>query len=166
MNYNFLYPNKPLPSYYRIIALIVGMVIITLGIYLKISNSNDFYGMTPNLMKVIFFFALLIFITSKNSFEDERTIELRLQIFRIGFGLLLGFISIFELSSVLNNNPDAYKYFFHWVISILGFQALFFELSKNSNLIDFVERNHFLYKLATLITLLLMFFFSKWLWTL
>jgi len=47
-------------------------------------------------MKWFLFHALPTFLISRDKIEDKRSIEIQLQIFRIGFRFLLGAIMIFE----------------------------------------------------------------------
>lgn len=164
MNYNFLLPEKPLPSYYKLVSLILITIIGSLGLYLKFTNSTDIQEITPGFLKWFLFLALTMFLISRDKIEDERTIEIQLQIFRLGFRFLLGAIMIFEGGSLLSGNYSNYPVFYFFVISILGYLVIFSELSKKSNVIDLIQKNRFLYHVASLSTMLLIMFFNKWLW--
>jgi hypothetical protein len=98
MNFNYLLPDKPVPSYFKMISSIVGIIAILVAIYFKVSDSQDILGIASKYFKFVFLIALFTFVTSKNRFEDERIAELQLQIFRLSFIFLVGMITVFEIT--------------------------------------------------------------------
>jgi hypothetical protein len=165
MNFNYLLPDKPVPSYFKMISSIVGIIAILVAIYFKVSDSQDILGIASKYFKFVFLIALFTFVTSKNRFEDERIAELQLQIFRLSFIFLVGMITVFEIHYLSGGESLSYERDFYSVVcSILTLQVLFVELSKNTTVTDFVEKYHDLYSLIMLISFLLFFFIYGWIW--
>lgn len=164
MNYHFLLPTKPLPGYFKKISILIIAAIIVLGLYLKFAEAKEILGFTSGFLKWFLLIALVVFISSKNKIEDERTMELQLQIIRIGFRYIVGIILLIEFAIARSQDYSRYQILFYWLVSILGFQAVFLELLKNSNLIDLIEKNRFFYNLSFISTMLIIMFFNQWLW--
>jgi hypothetical protein len=165
MNFNYLLPDRQPPSYFKVIALIIGAATISAALYFKISDAEDILGIAQKHFKFIYLIGLFILITSKNHFEDERIAELQLQIFRLSFIFLVGMITVFEITLLSGGESLSYERDFYSVVcSVLTLQVLFVELSKNTTVTDFVEKYHDLYSLIMLISFLLFFFIYGWIW--
>lgn len=165
MNFNYLLPDKPAPSYFKMISSFIGAIALLAAIYFKISDSQDILGFAAKYFKFAFLISLFTFVTSKNRFEDERIAELQLQIFRIGFGSLLSGIMVLEFFTLVDEATLSYGGdLYSMVGSILSFLALFLVLSKYTTVTDFIEKHHDLYRLMMLMAFMLFFFVYKWLW--
>ena len=165
MNYDFISREKPLPYYYKIIALVIIIVVMLIGLYLKITNSRDFFEYSPLILEWILMIALFIFISSKDKTEDERNHAIRLQFLRLGFRLLMMMIIIYEAGSLSDNDHSLYMNFDDWVTGILAYIAIFSELSKNSNILEIFEKNRALNELSALLTIFPLSFLNQWLWS-
>lgn len=164
MNYDFLWPEKPLPIFFRILSLIIIFLSLLTGIYLKLGGMEELYHFSLDDAKFCFLAALVILIFSKSKIIDERSQAIRLQVFRLGFRFLLAIILLMEFNFIINNNPKSYGMFYYFVVSIVGFLAILTELSKNSNLIDLAENYPTAYKISMGLIMILILLFNQWLW--
>jgi len=166
MNFNYLLPDKPAPSFVRYIGIILGVLALLAGLYIKYSGAAEILNIKAEYIRFSFLLALFTIITAKNRIEDERITELNLQIFRISFGLVISAVMVMELFRAMGDDQITYEGdFFNMVISGLSFHVLFQEISKYPSVTDFIEKHHDWYRLFMLLAIFGFFFMFRWLWS-
>ena len=165
MNYDHLFIEKPLPAYFRKIAIAFGVLAIITGLYLKLSGFEELFGLAKSHLKFFLLAALVLMIFSKNKVEDERFSIIQLQIFKLGFRLLIGIIILMELNVTLSNTIAVYKIFYNFAVAIIGLLVLFVEISKNGNYADAIENHKPLYIFVILFAMISIVLFNMWLWS-
>lgn len=162
MNYSPL--NNLLPTYFRMVGFVLALISLLLGVYMKIFIVYDPMSMHLAIIQIIFLIALLIAISSKDKNEDERIIQIRRQVWNHGYWMTIGFI-IVQIILIKSYGGIASS---DSILSILTgiaiFQIVIFEVSKNGNLMDWIEQNKFNYYMISGIMLLSFFVINQWFW--
>jgi hypothetical protein len=120
--------------------------------------------LSPKDYRFWFLVSFILIIFSKSKIEDERSSAIQLQLFRLGFRMLIVLIVLMEANASLFDNDKAYGMFFHFVTAILGLIATLSELFLRTNLADLAEKHRGLYNVGLLAVMIVLLFVSKWLW--
>lgn len=126
---------------------------------MKLSGQEQLLNMSVTNFRSIFLISLILHISSKDRLEDERIAMLRLQILRFGFGMIIGIIFFMELGNQITN-----KYFIQWIIGILGVQVIYYEMFRNSNLLDYLSNKRLIYAVLYLVITASLVHLNIWLW--
>jgi len=162
MNYSSI--NNLLPTYFRIVGYAIALLTLLIGIYIKASTAqNSLYFQLP-VIQIIFFVALLIVISSKDKTEDERIVLIRQQVWNHGYWMMIGFIIGQMILSHLGKGIAVFGGTISMLTGIAIFQTMIFEMSKNGNLMDWIENNKFKYYSISALILLSFYVFNQWFW--
>lgn len=165
MNYSFLDYNKPLPDYYKPMGFALVFICFAAGFYLKISSSETIFDFTTSTIRIIYFLSLGMILLSKSKIEDERSQELKLQIIKFGYGMLMFLFFITELGAVNDRSVLRNNNLFFFFTSILGLQIVLFSTLNYTKVIDYIEKNKLKYRFAVASVLMTLFYLNKRLWT-
>ena len=69
-----------------------------------------------------------------------------------------------EFNVTFNDDFNSYEMLYYFVILIVGFLVILFELSKISNLIDLAENYPTAYKFSMALITICILLFNQWLW--
>lgn len=162
MNYSSL--NNLLPTYFRIVGFLIALISLFLGAYVKIFVAYTHMSMHVELIEIIFFIGLLIVISSKDKIEDERIMLIRQQVWNHGYWMTIGFIIGNVLLAKFHGGIPASGAILSMLTGIAIFQTVIFEVSKNGNLMDWIEQNKVKYYSSSALLLLSFYVFNQWFW--
>jgi len=163
MNYSFIDSDRPLPSFFKPIGISVAFISLFIGLFLKFSSVDSIFEISNKGFQLIYFSALIIIQFSRAKIEDERTEELKLQIMRFGYRMMLFSILLFSIAST-KDVVFRVDIFFIYIISILGFQIVLYALLDYNAGIHVFRANKSLYNLSCIILLVGLFYFNQWIW--
>lgn len=156
--------NKLLPSYFRYIGLVLAATVLILSILIKVFSLESFSNVTSNFFSFIILLGFLFVLTSKTKYEDERINILRNYAISMGYFFLIGFIISREFNYSFDELKPDYGDILFILISLLGYQLILFELLKNTNFLELIEKNK-LYLILSFLLLFGVFFWTcHWLW--
>jgi len=164
MNYDHLFIDVQRHYFYRKFGIITGVLAIVLELYLKFSGTAELFGIAPRHLKFVFLLSLINILFNINKGVDERISAIQLQLFKLGFRLILILILVMEMGVMFFENLSIYRMCYYFVIGIIGSVALVFEVSKNSNYADIAEKNSAFHYLVMVISITLIVIFNMWLW--
>lgn len=164
MNYDHLFLDGHRHYFFRVFGIITGALAIIIGLYLKLSGTEELFGIANRHLKFLLLLSLINILFSKYKGEDERISAIQLQLFKLGFRLILILILTMEMGVMFNDNRNIYGMFYYFVIGILGSVALIFEISKHSNYADIAEKNTSFHYFVMVVLVTLIVIFNLWLW--
>jgi uncharacterized membrane protein len=164
MNYDNLFLDGHRHYFFRVFGIITGVLAIIIGLYFKISRTEELFGIANRNLKFLLLLSLVNILFSRYKGEDERISAIQLQLFKLGFRLILILILIMEMGVMFNENRSIYGMFYYFVIGILGSVELIFEISKNSNYADIAEKNSAFHYFFMVVSTTLIVLCNMWLW--
>jgi hypothetical protein len=164
MNYKRLFLDGYRPYFYRIFGIITGALAIVIGLYYKLSGTAELFGIANKHLKFVLLLSLFNILFSRYKEADERILAIELQLFKLGFRLILILLVIMEMGVMFNGNMGIYGMCYYFVIGIIGSIVLVFEVSKNSNYADIAEKNSAFHYFIMIASITLIVIFNMWLW--